>query len=41
MPGETETIQWESYGDPANTFLVEYSIDNGVKLDNDQCSSRC
>ncbi len=28
-PGETETIQWESYGDPANTFLVEYSTDNG------------
>ncbi|HKC35006.1 MAG TPA: hypothetical protein VKB95_03055, partial [Chitinophagaceae bacterium] len=29
VPGETETIQWESYGDPANTFLVEYSTDNG------------
>ena len=29
VPGETETIQWESYGDPANTFLVEYSINNG------------
>jgi len=28
-PGETATIQWESYGDPANTFTVEYSIDNG------------
>ena len=28
-PGETETIQWESYGDPANTFTVEYSTDNG------------
>ena len=24
VPGETETIQWESYGGPANTFLVEY-----------------
>jgi len=29
VPGETETIQWESYGDPANTFLIEYSINNG------------
>ena len=29
VPGETETIQWESYGDPANSFLVEYSINNG------------
>jgi hypothetical protein len=29
VPGETETIQWESYGDPANTFLVEYSTNNG------------
>ena len=28
-PGETTTIQWESYGDPTNTFTVEYSIDNG------------
>src|SRR5688572_7042765 len=24
VPGETETIQWESYGGSANTFLVEY-----------------
>jgi hypothetical protein len=24
VPGETETIQWESYGGTANTFLVEY-----------------
>ncbi len=30
VPGETETIQWESYGNPLNTFLVEYSIDNGA-----------
>ena len=30
VPGETETIQWESYGGPANTFSVEYSIDNGA-----------
>ena len=29
-PGETATIQWESYGDPANTFTVEYSTDNGT-----------
>ncbi|TAL49465.1 MAG: T9SS type A sorting domain-containing protein [Chitinophagaceae bacterium] len=28
-PGETATIQWESYGDPANTFTVEYSVNNG------------
>lgn len=28
-PGETITIQWESYGDPANTFTVEYSTNNG------------
>jgi hypothetical protein len=30
VPGTTETIQWESYGNPANTFLIEYSIDNGA-----------
>ena len=30
VPGETETIQWESNGGPANTFLVEYSINNGA-----------
>ena len=29
-PGETEIIQWDSYGGPANTFLMEYSIDNGA-----------
>ena len=29
VPGETETIQWESYGGPANTFLIEYSTNNG------------
>ncbi|HET6769192.1 MAG TPA: S8 family serine peptidase, partial [Chitinophagaceae bacterium] len=29
-PGETETIQWESHGNPATTFLVEYSTDNGA-----------
>ncbi len=30
VPGETETIQWESTGNPSTTFLVEYSTDNGV-----------
>lgn len=30
VPGETETIQWESYGDPANSFLIEYSTNNGT-----------
>jgi Subtilase family/Secretion system C-terminal sorting domain/CARDB len=29
VPGETETIQWESNGNPSNTFLVEYSTNNG------------
>jgi hypothetical protein len=29
-PGETETIQWESHGNPAATFSVEYSTDNGA-----------
>lgn len=29
VPGETVTIQWDSYGDPSNTFTVEYSTDNG------------
>lgn len=28
-PGETNTIQWESHGDPANNFTVEYSTNNG------------
>ena len=28
-PGETNTIQWESYGNPANNFTVEYSTNNG------------
>ena len=30
VPGETETIHWESRGGPANTFLIEYSINNGA-----------
>lgn len=29
VPGETETIRWTAYGDEANTFNIEYSIDNG------------
>ena len=30
VPGETVQINWDSYGDPANTFTVRYSIDNGI-----------
>jgi len=29
IPGSAATIQWESYGDPANDFKLEYSLDNG------------
>jgi hypothetical protein len=29
QPSEAITIQWESYGNPANTFSVDYSTDNG------------
>ena len=28
-PGETHTIQWESYGNPTNNFTVEFSTNNG------------
>ncbi|MBL7739159.1 MAG: S8 family serine peptidase [Chitinophagaceae bacterium] len=28
-PGQTINLQWDSYGDPANTFTLEYSTDNG------------
>ncbi len=28
-PTETMTIQWDAFGDPANTYLVEYSTNNG------------
>ncbi|MEI9913285.1 MAG: fibronectin type III domain-containing protein, partial [Bacteroidota bacterium] len=28
-PGESITIQWDSYGNPANTFTLEYSTNNG------------
>jgi len=29
LPGESTVLQWESYGDPANTFTLQYSTDNG------------
>lgn len=29
-PGETVLINWDSYGDPANTFTLKYSTDNGA-----------
>ena len=29
LPGESITLQWDSYGDPANTFTLQYSTDNG------------
>ncbi|MDP9230435.1 MAG: S8 family serine peptidase, partial [Bacteroidota bacterium] len=29
VPGETISINWDSYGDPSNTFTVRYSTDNG------------
>jgi hypothetical protein len=29
VPGETETIRWSAYGSEANTFTIEYSINNG------------
>jgi hypothetical protein len=28
-PGETVLIEWDSYGSPANTFTLEYSLNNG------------
>ncbi len=30
LPGETVTINWDANGDPAETFTLEYSSDNGV-----------
>lgn len=30
LPGRTTRIQWESYGDPANTFHLEYTQDGGT-----------
>lgn len=29
LPGESVILQWDSYGDPANTFTLQYSTDNG------------
>lgn len=28
--GDAITIQWDSYGNPANTFTLQYSVDNGT-----------
>lgn len=30
VPGETVQLHWDSYGDPANSFTVQYSTDNGA-----------
>ncbi|ANE52554.1 S8 family serine peptidase [Flavisolibacter tropicus] len=30
IPGQVTPIQWESYGDPVNSFTLEYSIDGGT-----------
>jgi hypothetical protein len=30
IPGQTTPIQWESYGDPANAFTLEYTTDGGA-----------
>jgi hypothetical protein len=30
VPGENLMIQWDSYGDPQNTFKTEFSPDNGA-----------
>lgn len=29
VPGESETIRWNAYGDDTNTFTIEYTTDNG------------
>ncbi len=29
LQGENMIVQWDSYGDPANTFTLEFSSDNG------------
>lgn len=29
VPGETENIRWVAYGNDANSFTIEYSINNG------------
>lgn len=30
VPGETEIIRWNAYGDESNTFSVDTSLDNGA-----------
>lgn len=30
VPGETELIRWNAYGSDANTFTLEYSLNNGA-----------
>lgn len=30
VPGETETIRWNAYGNEANSFTIEFSSNNGV-----------
>ena len=30
VPGETENIRWSAEGNEANTFSIDYSVDNGV-----------
>lgn len=29
VSGGTANLQWDSYGEPANTFTIKYSLDNG------------
>ncbi|HPH91317.1 MAG TPA: S8 family serine peptidase [Ferruginibacter sp.] len=29
VPGETEVIRWSAYGSEANSFTIEYSVNNG------------
>jgi Subtilase family len=30
VPGESEIIRWNAYGNEANTFTIDYSVDNGA-----------
>lgn len=30
IPGEQLMVQWDSYGDPANPFTIQFSFDNGA-----------
>ncbi|MEO5888883.1 MAG: S8 family serine peptidase [Ferruginibacter sp.] len=37
VPGETENIRWSAYGNEANNFTVQYSVNNGaswITIDN-------